>query len=80
MDDNQSKWMFGIWSLTPGQVVEANKSPLPPTTGRWYPEVNNRNIVLTEDDGDYRYDGDGIELEESSDGKYRLRDGDTDAN
>ena len=33
MTENQAKGMTGIWSLTPGQVVEANTAPLPPEDG-----------------------------------------------
>ncbi|QFU84593.1 malate synthase AceB [Natronorubrum aibiense] len=72
MTENQAKGMLGIWSLTPGQVEEANKSPLPPKTGSWLLEVNGRDVELREEDGQYVYDGDGIELEELDDDQYRL--------
>ncbi|MEF8822404.1 MAG: aldolase/citrate lyase family protein, partial [Halovenus sp.] len=35
MKENQAKGLLGIWSLTPGQVVEANTNPLPPQEGYW---------------------------------------------
>ncbi|MDQ2051800.1 malate synthase AceB [Natronolimnohabitans sp. A-GB9] len=73
MTENQAKGMLGIWSLTPGQVVEANKSPLPPETGSWHLEVDDREVELEEEDGRYVYDGDEIDLEEASDDRYRLR-------
>jgi bifunctional (S)-malyl-CoA lyase/thioesterase len=73
MTDNQAKGMLGIWSLTPGQVEEANKSPLPPESGSWRLDVNDRNIELEEEDGRYVYDGEDIELEELGDDRYRLR-------
>ncbi|NUB93459.1 malate synthase [Haloterrigena sp. SYSU A121-1] len=72
MTDNQAKGMLGIWSLTPGQVVEANKSPLPPKNGSWLLEVDDREIELEEEDGRYVYEGDAIELEEAADDQYRL--------
>ncbi|QRV17868.1 malate synthase (plasmid) [Haloterrigena salifodinae] len=72
MTDNQAKGMLGIWSLTPGQVVEANKSPLPPKNGSWLLEVDDREIELEAEDGRYVYEGDAIELEEATDDQYRL--------
>lgn len=68
MTDNQAKGLLGIWSLTPGQVVEANKSPLPPKTGSWLLEVGDRQVELEDDDGVQVYDGDRVSLEESGDG------------
>ena len=73
MTDNQAKGMLGIWSLTPGQVVEANKSPLPPKTGSWLLEANGREVELDEEDGQFVYEGDDIELDEIGDDQYRLR-------
>ncbi|NKE35269.1 malate synthase [Natronococcus sp. JC468] len=73
MTDNQAKGMLGIWSLTPGQVVEANKSPLPPKNGSWQLEVNDRTIELDEEDGRHVYNGDEVELEETGDDRYTLR-------
>ncbi|AGB39998.1 malate synthase AceB [Natronococcus occultus] len=73
MTDNQSKGMLGIWSLTPGQVVEANKSPLPPKNGSWQLEVNDRTIELDEEDGRHVYSGDEVELEETGEDQYTLR-------
>ncbi|WP_222914122.1 malate synthase AceB [Natrinema sp. SYSU A 869] len=73
MIDNQAKGMLGIWSLTPGQVEEANKSPLPPKTGSWLLDVDGREVELDEEDGRYVYHGDDIELEETGDDQYRLR-------
>ncbi|MFB6352846.1 MAG: malate synthase AceB [Halobacteriales archaeon] len=68
MTDNQAKGMLGIWSLTPGQVVEANVAPLPPTEGSWLLDVGRRKVEL-EPDGDVQvYDGDGLSLSETADG------------
>jgi bifunctional (S)-malyl-CoA lyase/thioesterase len=72
MTDNQAKGMLGIWSLTPGQVVEANTSPLPPKTGSWLLDVVGREVELEEADGRQVYDGDQVGLEELDDGQYRL--------
>ncbi len=67
MTDNQAKGMLGIWSLTPGQVVEANKSPLPPKTGSWLLNVGDRQVELEDEDGAQVYDGDRVSLSESGD-------------
>ena len=72
MTDNQAKGQLGIWSLTPGQVVEANKSALPPRDGYWLAEIDGREEELTEEDGVQVYEGDRLSLEETPDG-YRLR-------
>jgi bifunctional (S)-malyl-CoA lyase/thioesterase len=72
MTDNQAKGQLGIWSLTPGQVVEANKSALPPRDGYWLAEIDGREEELTEEDGLQVYEGDRLSLEETPDG-YRLR-------
>ncbi len=72
MTDNQAKGMLGIWSLTPGQVVEANQSPLPPKTGSWQLEINGRQVELEKEDGRFVYEGDGIELEETGSDQYTL--------
>ena len=72
MTENQAKGMLGIWSLTPGQVVEANKAPLPPETGSWLLDADGREVELREEDGRYVYDGDRIGLEENGDA-YVLR-------
>ncbi len=63
--------MLGIWSLTPGQVVEANKSPLPPAEGYWLIDADGREVELESRDGAEVYDGDRIELE-AVDGGYEL--------
>jgi bifunctional (S)-malyl-CoA lyase/thioesterase len=75
MRENRAKGMTGIWSLTPGQVVEANTAPLPPKTGTWLLEVGGRDVELRPEDGKQVYDGSGIGLEETDDG-YVLRVGD----
>ncbi|WP_332898791.1 malate synthase AceB [Haladaptatus sp. CMSO5] len=72
MTENQAKGMLGIWSLTPGQVVEANKGPLPPKTGSWHIEAGGRRVELTPEDGVQVYDGDRVSVEETGDG-YLLR-------
>ena len=71
MTDNQAKGQLGIWSLTPGQVVEANKSPLPPAEGYWTIDADGREVELDSEDGLEVYTGDRIELEEADDG-YEL--------
>ena len=77
MTENRAKGMTGIWSLTPGQVVEANAAPLPPETGRWLIEVGGEDVELRAEDGAQVYDGSGIELDVTGDREYRLRvDGD----
>jgi bifunctional (S)-malyl-CoA lyase/thioesterase len=68
MTDNQAKGMLGIWSLTPGQVVEANKSPLPPQEGYWLLDADGRAVELEHDDGVEVYDGDRVSLEGAADG------------
>jgi bifunctional (S)-malyl-CoA lyase/thioesterase len=69
--DNNAVGMLGIWSLTPGQVVEANQAPLPPRAGYWLIEAGDREVELDEADGVQVYNGDRIELEETADG-YEL--------
>jgi bifunctional (S)-malyl-CoA lyase/thioesterase len=72
MTDNQAKGQLGIWSLTPGQVVEANKSPLPPESGYWLLDADGREVELDSEDGVEVYSGDRIELEEVGDDRYEL--------
>ncbi len=71
IEANQAKGMLGIWSLTPGQVVAANKNPLPPERGEWLVTVGDDTAALTERDGEQHYDGDALALSETSDG-YEL--------
>jgi bifunctional (S)-malyl-CoA lyase/thioesterase len=71
MRDNQAKGQLGIWSLTPGQVVEANKSPLPPGDGYWLVDADGREVELRSEDGVEVYEGDRLSLAET-DGGYRL--------
>ncbi|PSQ00813.1 malate synthase [Halobacteriales archaeon QS_4_70_19] len=68
---NNAMGMLGIWSLTPGQVVEANKAPLPPAEGYWLIDADGREVELESQDGVEVYSGDRIELEET-DGGYEL--------
>ena len=68
MTDNQAKGMLGIWSLTPGQVVEANKSALPPAEGYWLLDADGREVELESVDGVEVYDGNRVSLEETDDG------------
>ena len=68
MTANQAKGMTGIWSLTPGQVVEANKSPLPPEEGSWLLDADGREVELETEEGVEVYDGDRVSLEETGDG------------
>ncbi|SEP16887.1 bifunctional (S)-malyl-CoA lyase/thioesterase [Halogranum amylolyticum] len=72
MTENRAKGMTGIWSLTPGQVVEANTAPLPPKTGSWLLEVGDREVELDEEDGQQVYSGGDISLETIGDGQYLL--------
>jgi bifunctional (S)-malyl-CoA lyase/thioesterase len=76
MVDNRAKGMIGIWSLTPGQVVEANRSPLPPKTGSWLLEVDGDEVELEAVDGKQVYDGDEVELDALGDDRYELEVGD----
>ena len=71
MRDNQSKGQLGIWSLTPGQVVEANKSPLPPAKEYWLLDAAGEEVELDHTDGVWEYGGDRVSLAETDDG-YRL--------
>jgi bifunctional (S)-malyl-CoA lyase/thioesterase len=76
MTENRAKGMTGIWSLTPGQVVEANKAPLPPKTGRWLVEAGDREVELDARDGKQVYEGSELGLEVTGDREYHLRVGD----
>ena len=67
MTENQAVGLLGIWSLTPGQVVEANKNPLPPEEGSWL--IDDGEEVELEPDGDVQvYTGARLELEDE--GEY----------
>jgi bifunctional (S)-malyl-CoA lyase/thioesterase len=68
MTDNRSKGMLGIWSLTPGQVVEANKAPLPPREGYWLLDADGREVELDHEDGVEVYEGDRVSIEATADG------------
>jgi len=74
---NNAVGMLGIWSLTPGQVVEANRSPLPPQEGYWLIDEGGSEVELDSQDGVEVYTGDSISLSESGDG-YVLTVGSTD--
>jgi bifunctional (S)-malyl-CoA lyase/thioesterase len=65
---NAAMGMTGIWSLTPTQVVEANKSALPPAEGYWLIEAGDREVELSHTDGAWEYTGDRISLAETDDG------------
>ncbi len=67
MTDNQSKGMLGIWSLTPGQVVEANRAPLPPREGYWLFDADGREVELEREGGRQVYTGDRVSLREDGD-------------
>ncbi|MBV0903032.1 malate synthase AceB [Haloarcula salina] len=75
MTENRAKGMTGIWSLTPGQVVEANTAPLPPESGRWLLSVGDEDVELDAVDGRHVYDGDALSLEETGDGQFALEAG-----
>jgi len=77
MIENRAMGMTGIWSLTPEQVVEANKAPLPPQTGSWLLELDNEEVQLNEVDGSQVYEGEYLQLREA-DGEYVLRVGNDD--
>jgi len=71
MESNRAKGQIGIWALTPGQVEVANTDPLPPESGHWFFEVDDREVDLR-DEGDVQaYEGDRVSLAETDDG-YRL--------
>jgi len=76
MTANRAKGMTGIWSLTPGQVVEANKAPLPPKTGRWLIEAGGRDVELRAEGDTQVYDGSELDLEVTGDREYHFRVGD----
>jgi bifunctional (S)-malyl-CoA lyase/thioesterase len=69
--ENSAMGMLGIWSLTPGQVVEANRSPLPPAEGYWTIDADGRTVELDSEDGAEVYRGDRIDLEAEA-GGYEL--------
>ncbi|WP_114577535.1 malate synthase AceB [Saliphagus sp. LR7] len=75
MEENRAKGMIGIWSLTPGQVVEANEGPLPPETERWLLDVGGSEVELDDVEGGQAYDGTELGLEELDEGMYRLEEG-----
>jgi len=64
---NNAMGMLGIWALTPGQVLEANKSPLPPEAGYWLIDADGRDVRLRAGDGVQVYDGERIDLEQAGD-------------
>jgi bifunctional (S)-malyl-CoA lyase/thioesterase len=72
MTENRAKGMTGIWSLTPGQVVEANTAPLPPETGSWLLELGGTEVELDDDSGVQVYDGDDVTLAETGDDEFVL--------
>jgi len=74
MEANRAKGMTGIWSLTPGQVVEANTAPLPPESGQWLLDDGSGEVELDESDGRWTYPGDSLWIEETADG-YRFQAG-----
>jgi bifunctional (S)-malyl-CoA lyase/thioesterase len=71
MRDNQAKGQLGIWSLTPGQVVEANRSSLPPVEGYWVLDIDDREVELESEGGVEVYQGDRVSLAETG-GSYVL--------
>jgi bifunctional (S)-malyl-CoA lyase/thioesterase len=64
---NNAVGMLGIWALTPGQVVAANKAPLPPEEGYWLIEAGDREVELDAEGDVQVYNGDRISLEEDGD-------------
>jgi bifunctional (S)-malyl-CoA lyase/thioesterase len=73
MTENRAKGMLGIWSLTPGQVIEANQAPLPPESGSYHVDVGNREVELAERDGKQVYEGEDLSLEAVGEDRYELR-------
>jgi len=71
MTDNQAKGMLGIWALTPGQVVEANRGPLPPAAGYWRLSVGDHEVELADEGDTHVYGGDHVSLAETGAG-YEL--------
>ncbi|MHB9287430.1 malate synthase AceB [Halobacteriales archaeon Cl-PHB] len=71
IEANNAMGMTGIWSLTPTQVVEANKSPLPPQAGYWIIDEGGDTVELETEGEAQVYTGDAIELE-ATDGGYEL--------
>jgi bifunctional (S)-malyl-CoA lyase/thioesterase len=63
MEANRAKGMTGIWSLTPAQVEVANTAPLPPESGTWLLQVDDREAEFEPRDGRYVYDGDAVQIE-----------------
>mgnify|MGYP000639847726 FL=1 len=72
MRENRAKGMTGIWSLTPGQVVEANTEPLPPQHGGWLLDTGDGETELDFDGGRYVYRGDDIAIDDGG-GTYQVR-------
>jgi bifunctional (S)-malyl-CoA lyase/thioesterase len=73
MTENRAKGMIGIWSLTPGQVLEANEAPLPPAEGSYRIEIDGRERELADREGRYAYDGDDLSVESLGEDRYGLR-------
>ena len=71
MTENRERGLIGMWALTPGQVVEANKGALPPEDGYWLIKADDREVELREEDGVQVYNGDRISLSETE-GGYEL--------
>ncbi|MFB6081883.1 MAG: aldolase/citrate lyase family protein [Halanaeroarchaeum sp.] len=79
MQANRAMGMTGIWSLTPGQVLEANTAPLPDEDPSYRIEVGGDMVELERtDDGEYVYDADDVSLDVVGDGEYHLSIGRTD--
>jgi len=73
MLDNYAMGMLGIWSLTPGQVVEANTNPLPSEVGSYFVDVDGESVELERTgDGIFEYDGEDVSLDVVDDGLYQL--------
>ena len=69
MRENQAKGMLGIWSLTPGQVAEANLSPLPAAEPTYRLDVHQtEHELVANEDGSYAYPGDDVTVEARADG------------
>ncbi|MFB6069876.1 MAG: aldolase/citrate lyase family protein [Halanaeroarchaeum sp.] len=72
MEANRAMGMTGIWSLTPGQVREANVAPLPDPEPSYLLDVGDDEVPLERTAEDrFVYEGEDVLLEQS-DGTHRF--------
>ncbi|MFB6125635.1 MAG: aldolase/citrate lyase family protein [Halanaeroarchaeum sp.] len=73
MEANRAMGMTGIWSLTPGQVTEANTAPLPDPQASYLLDVDGDMVELErEDESTFVYDGDDVVLDVVGDDTYHF--------